>query len=342
MKKFSFEVYSAADIVLLSNIKSSFYNKKDIKRLTFNTINIFYIIPVVFKFLYNLIIEKNFKESFNIVYLKHVINIINPKVVIGDDLDNRIFKIKKIFPKIKTICYQFSFIIKDEINAYKKILKNKEVDYFIVFNKKMKNLVSNIFNAKKTKIYIGGSVRNNEQKILKHKKIYDILFISEFRDLSYLKKNISSSAFKNFKKRFIDSEIFFKKISKYCERKKLKLCVALASNRKDKSFSKRLKKLESDYFLRINQKINFDNETAYFLAFKSKIIASNYSNLGYELQAMNLKVFFHQFIKNNFNKEFEDLFKNKKKKSNINKDYQIPYKKNKVILNDIIKNIIKK
>lgn len=62
MKKFSFEVYSAADIVLLSNIKSSFYNKKDIKRLTFNTINIFYIIPVVTKFLYNLIIKKILKK----------------------------------------------------------------------------------------------------------------------------------------------------------------------------------------------------------------------------------------------------------------------------------------
>ena len=131
----------------------------------------------------------------------------------------------------------------------------------------MKNLVSNIFNAK-TKIYIGGSQRINEQKILKH-KIYDILFISEFRDDGL--KNISIWHLKNFKKDLLTVK-FFLKISKYCERKKLKLCVALASNRKDKSFSKRLKKLESDYFLRINQKINFNNETAYFLAFKSKII----------------------------------------------------------------------
>ena len=143
--------------------------------------------------------------------MKHVINIINPKVVIGDDLDNRIFKIKKIFPKIKTICYQFSFIIKDEINAYKKILKNKEVDYFIVFNKKMKNLVSNIFNAKKTKIYIGGSVRNNEQKILKHKKIYDILFISEFRDLSYLKKISVAAHLKILKKDLLIVKFFLKR-----------------------------------------------------------------------------------------------------------------------------------
>ena len=67
-------------------------------------------------------------------------------------------------------------------------------------------------------------------------------------------------------------------ISKYLRKKQLKLSVALASNRKDKKYSKDLRNTELKFFKFADENFEFPKVNSYELAEKSRIIFSNISS----------------------------------------------------------------
>ncbi len=172
-------------------------------------------------------------------------------------------------------------------------------DFFLIFDKWHKK----IFEGVKTKFIINGSVKNNEIKIKNKKskkKKYDIMYISQFRYLDKICLTEKKSGYESFvyenhahAMKYTDTlEIFILKIlNEYCKKNNKSLCVALASNRKEK----RNKMSQEDELKFYNQYLdNFKTESnnSYEIAEKSNLTICLSSNLGPELLSRGKKVLF--------------------------------------------------
>jgi len=231
-----------------------------------------------------------FKISFSQIYFKQLINKLDPKVAVGNEMDHRIFDFKKFYPKKIAICYQFGYIFKNDINYYKKRYKNKKVDYFFAYDLRSKAIMSKLINAR---YYINGSTKVNENLPIKNnKKKYDIVFISRAR---FPKKQI----WKNFNNEY--DKFLIKTISKYCKDHNLQLTIAFNSMRKDKKNRKGYFLKEKNFYDSVIQEYEIGKEDSFSLSHKSKLVICHNSNLGYELLFSECKVVFIDSLSCNFN-----------------------------------------
>ena len=218
-------------------------------------------------------------------YILTFISKVNPKVVLTFN-DNCLlfYELKNYFPKVKFIAVQNGYRHKYQSDVFKKH-KNKRLfaDYLFTFGKN-----SEIFYKKYLKcnnfINLGsfrnnlGSFRNNNVKLKKSSEKKNILFISQFRPTDMHKSD-------DFK---VESQII-KIINIFCEKKKIKLFLAITSTEdylEEKNFL--LSKLPEKHNVRlIRKKGRFDN---YSLVNKFETIVFADSTLGYEAIARKKKI----------------------------------------------------
>ena len=141
------------------------------------------------------------------------------------------------------------------------------------------NSIVNFINAK---FLIVGSVKNNEMILEEEKNIYDIMMVSQYRPEIFSFKGIYNLKMVNV----VESALIFvtRILSNYCDNKKLKLCIARTSSRKEKQ--DHIKKSdEINFFSRIldQKKFHIEDIDSYQLSNKSKLIVTTYSTLGMEL-----------------------------------------------------------
>ena len=287
-KKIIFGNINKVDILIFGNSPKNFKFKKvvKVKQLT----NEIYFGILLLSFIKFLFFTSN-KTLINLtnIYFVLLIKKLSPKIAIGHEINFTIFKFKKFFPEKKAIVYQFVHWRNIHKDHAKRILpKNVNCDYFFVFDQKSKKFL----NFLKTKFIISGSVKNNEISTSKRKKLYDIMFISEYRP-EYLKNNerIRSKKLIRMINQSNDTQVYVLKIlNKLIKKTGIKVCVALSSVRSEKRISISLNE-EIDFFSKHLDKFYYENLSSYRLADKSKLCISLSSTLGPELLAKKMKVF---------------------------------------------------
>ncbi len=291
-----------------SGIKSAVYPD--------NEINLWYLLKSLF---FGICKNKNFRS----LYFFYIIKDFSPKLAIGSDMDLKIFKIIKIFPNIKSICYEGSYtfdrdkVLKQTIttgNSYndsveyiqnkKKIINKYSPNYYFVYDQRSKKILKEVHNSN---FFVHGSVRNNEIKQQKKNIKFDIMLISNYRPLNAK----ANAADYKMQKKF---NSFLLKIAKiinsYCLLKNKKLAIALTSTRKDKEIHRSFLDQELNFFKDIKFS-HFPAMSSYNLSDICDISVSTSSELGYHLLAKKQKVL---FINNNkkfiwhFFKKKEDAF----------------------------------
>ncbi len=363
-KKFIFKPYKKVDIVILdgncSNLKFDFLKSKTINS---TEINCYHLMISFLKFIFSF----NRKKKLSDFYFIEIIKNLNPKIGLGCEVDYKIFKFIKYFPKKISILYQFTFYnFKYKKITQKNILNNLETkkvkcNYFFIWNKKFKNY----FDYFDTKFIVNGSTRNNEVETKPFKKKYDIMFISEFRRpvKSYYGTNNHYLSMK-----LIDATCSYilKILEKLRLSNKRKICVALTSNRKEKI--NKISRVEENKFIKRDLKKYYtEDSNSYNIAEKSKIIISLHSTLGPELLARGhkvlilnpdhfffnadfLRIYKYPFI--NISHEESNIIKNIEKLISLNdtkwkqilniKNFPIPFNKNNQIIKTTLKDILKK
>lgn len=238
-------------------------------------------------------LKKISNHSLAYLYLQDLVKTAKPKVIIGHDFKENIFRIKKEFPEIFTIIYQFSDhdILNSKVIS-KAIGPNLKLDEFncdlYLSKHEVFNSIVNFINAK---FLIVGSVKNNEMILEEEKNIYDIMMVSQYRPEIFSFKGIYNLKMVNV----VESALIFvtRILSNYCDNKKLKLCIARTSSRKEKQ--DHIKKSdEINFFSRIldQKKFHIEDIDSYQLSNKSKLVVTTYSTLGMELLSRGKKVLF--------------------------------------------------
>lgn len=299
--KFIFKKENRADILLLDqNYASLNFSNKKVKVMNFNEINIYYILLAFF---YLIFPKKNNPKSFNKLYRKYIYLDIDAQLAIGHEINFKIFTYKELLPHKKTIVYQHGFywdVHADRtLDHYSKI----KSDYFFVFDKWHKKIFKNV----KTKFIVNGSTKNNEINITKNKKKYDLMFISEFRNLDLNNAQGPSPLIKKNKKgyfshtfannsphmRYKDVVLVYilKLLNEYCNENKKKICVARSSLRKEK-INKVYEEDEKIFYDEYLNNYYTENINSYELSEKSELVICLSSNMGPELLARGKKVLF--------------------------------------------------
>lgn len=291
-----------------SGIKSAVYPD--------NEINLWYLLKSLF---FGICKNKNFRS----LYFFYIIKDFSPKLAIGSDMDLKIFKIIKIFPNIKSICYEGSYtfdrdkVLKQTIttgNSYndsveyiqnkKKIINKYSPNYYFVYDQRSKKILKEVHNSN---FFVHGSVRNNEIKQQKKNIKFDIMLISNYRPLNSKANAVDYKMQKKFNSFLLK---IAKIINSYCLLKNKKLAIALTSTRKDKEIHRSFLDQELNFFKDIKFS-HFPAMSSYNLSDICDISVSTSSELGYHLLAKKQKVL---FINNNkkfiwhFFKKKEDAF----------------------------------
>lgn len=231
----------------------------------------------------------------NDIYFFEIINSMAPKVAIGNEINFNIFKFKKFFPKKIAIayqCVQWEKFHKARLTEWFK-MKPLICDYFFVYDKKSKRTL----NFVKSKFIISGSLRNNEIATKKKKKKYDIMFISEFREKEKTVKKHTSKVIKLIgRESYTYQSFILKALDELIKEKKLRVCIALASNRPEKA-NKISSSSEKKFLHQYIKKFYTEPINSYKLAEKSEISITCFSTLGKELLARNHKVMFVLYSK---------------------------------------------
>ena len=121
------------------------------------------------------------------------------------------------------------------------------------------------------------------------------MFISEFRPKVFEKikaeNDKKNKLIQGIKENFYNHiESVLGVIDSVVKEKKLKICIALASNRTEKK--QNFKQKEINFFSNKIKNISLSNDKFYELADKSHLVISMWSTLGAELFAQNKKVLF--------------------------------------------------
>ena len=269
---------------------------KGLNTLVYNENNIYLL--YLLKSLIAYLKPKN-KFSLKENYFKSLYSDFNAKVAIGHDIELRIFDFKKLSSKTKVIVYQHGFYWPMHQARSSQRFKNLKSDFFLIFDKWHKK----IFEGVKTKFIINGSVKNNEIKIKNKKskkKKYDIMYISQFRYLDKICLTEKKSGYESFiyenhahAMKYTDTlEIFILKIlNEYCKKNNKSLCVALASNRKEKK-NKMSQEDEIKFYNQYLDNFKTESNNSYEIAEKSNLSICLSSNLGPELLSRGKKVLF--------------------------------------------------
>jgi len=257
----------------------------DLKVINFNDrLNIFCLIEAIFFFFLEFSfkdIKKKIADKYFYIFCKRI----DPIIAIGNEVDGRVLKFKKFFPKKLSICFQMSIYRKEHKFLTTKRLKNLSCDYFFTYDK----WHTNYFNFIKSKFIETGSVKANFKKINEEEKKYEILYISQYREKNYtdpISYYLTSSSILA-----VNNYWVFNKIAQLCFSKKKKLCLALVSNRIDKKYNIQFEN-ELKFFKDINDKFYYENIDNFQLANKSKLIISADSTMGVELLFLGYKVLF--------------------------------------------------
>ena len=286
-KNILFKNLKPVDLVVLddgfSNFKFQNFNYHNYNQ---NNYYVTIFLESLFEFLTNF-----FKVGFGKIYFKNALKKLNPKVAIGHEMNKKIFYFKSLFPNKISICYQFGYIFDRDKNYYKKNFKNKEVDYYFVYDNRSKKKMSKLI---KSNYIINGSTKINENfNKKKYEKKYDIMFVSRYRSENNKLRN--------------NYDLFLMKIlSNFCNENKLKLVIALVANRKDKNKGKKFYDKEQNFYAKYLDTIPITSEDSFSLAKRSNLVVCSNSNLGYELMFAKKKVVFfnskkdkHNFFKKN-------------------------------------------
>ena len=202
------------------------------------------------------------------------------KIVLGNDRDQGIFKVKKLFPNKISIAYQFGYWFDELIKLGQDVIKNKIVDHYCIFDLRTKKLSEEIITSN---FYITGSVSSNEKILPIKEKKYDFMFISNYRSKIALG---SESLMKC-------SAYMLSRLSDFCEMNSKTFCIARVSSRKDKKKYSHFLKKEEEFFLKKYAKNYFlEDIDSFELANLSKVSVCTHSNLGYQLLARGNKVLF--------------------------------------------------
>ena len=288
--KFEIKIPKKTDVLLLDDdyAKLNLDSEINTKIKNKNSINLYILFLAFLDIL--LMKSKNLNDS----YFVKFIETLNPQIAISHEINPAIFRIKKLFPYIKTIVYQLA----DQSESFREtsplmlsINKKYELraDYFLSKNEYSKNFYKFI----SANHIIAGSVKNNEIMLEEQKKDFDILFISQFRKKieSYYgtNKNIGSM-------RLIDSctSYILKVLNELSEEKGFKTAIGLVSNRDDKKYKidDSVKESELSFFKRDLKKFYYEDVSSYQLANRSKIIVTINSTIGYDLLSRGMKVIF--------------------------------------------------
>jgi len=210
-------------------------------------------------------------------YVCEYIKLVKPKVLITlIDNDLLFYKLKSVFPNIKTIMIQNGFrsLVKEDVLFHAKKFKKKNylVDYYFCFNKEIGNKFKSFLKCNVIPI---GSFRSNSHLKKKEEKKYEFLYISVYRFHA---------------KESIDDIIFLKNLEKYFF-KKNKFLTILGCQ----SF---YKNNEYNFYKNILNNINFnfieksEKRETYRILDQSNISINIDSTAGYESLSRNNKVGF--------------------------------------------------
>ena len=214
-----------------------------------------------------------------------------PKVIIGHDLKKISLKLKRM-PKIFIIIYQFSD--HDVLNSKvisKAIGPNLRLDEFncdlYLSKHEAFNSIVNFINQN----FYFWFLKNNEMILKVEENIYDIMMVSQYRPEIFSFNGIYNAKMVPV---MYSALIYVTRIySNYCNNKKLKLCIARTSSRKEKQ--DHIKKSdEVNFFSKIleQKKFHIEDTDSYQLSNKSKLVVTTYSTLGMELLSRGKKVLF--------------------------------------------------
>ena len=319
-KKVILKKEKESKILIFENKSLKFkLDKLDYKSYPSDKINLRYLIKAFFHLIF-----KSKNKSLKDLYFYYLILDINPKVAIGEDRDVRIFNFIRLFPGLKSICYEGGytfdhqipitlFMIKGNIlfknsklnknlkankeNTDFELLKNNDEkkkrifspDIFCVYDKRSEDIYKTVHSSN---FYITGSIKNNFEKSFKKNYKYDFMFISQFRNLNEF--DILKKRSEIFNNSCLEAVQF---LDEFCKKNNKSYIISLSSLRKEKnksiSFEQERKLYES-----VIGKFNYLDKNSYECASACKVIVCTYSNLGYELLARKKKVLFINNLKN--------------------------------------------
>lgn len=215
--KFEYQIPKKNDILLFDRARKEFlhnlnfkYNILDIRLESIN-------IPTL---------KKTYQETkfnnFSKNYIKNYILFVKPKVIITfSDYNPTFFILKEIAHPYKLVTIAIQSSLRNK-NSFKAFSKNRhfryKCDYYLFIQKfqKEKLLKENI----KAKFINIGSFRNNSLKIRKREKSELVLYISQFQEWVYKKRN------EEYKKEIK----ILKWLSQICKENDLRLKIAIKSN----------------------------------------------------------------------------------------------------------------
>ena len=303
MKKIVFRKINQKDILIIDNN----YSKLSFKNISFENIKLNEFNLFCIKTIFKNIFKNFFKLSLNDIYLKSLIDSYNPKIIIGQNLEGYIFRIKNLCKNIFCIVYQHSFFYECEKETYKKLYSGKKCDLFISYSKDDTKFLSKLIEAE----YISlGSIKNNEIILNKSEnKEIPLLLISEHR--------------KSPSKLHLEQKIkLCEYIREFSKSKNIVPCVALSAIRDDKKKYRRLDQ-EIDFYKKYLINFNWRNENSFKTAGKSNLIICLSSNMGIEVLSRGYKTVFFNLIGDKDKDQVNPyLIKNRPKYffSNLNKE----------------------
>lgn len=199
-------------------------------------------------------------------YFTKILRAIRPKSVVLHDYISRRFLDCINSEHITSIVYQHNYIRIAQAASFQGFTSN----YYLVHNKYQYELLKSKVNSN---IKISGSVQGNQLVKKKSDLEFDVLFISEYRNL-------------NNKHHLFQLNVF-NSLVQYCRFNKLKLGVAYNSTRRVKKL-----KIEDEIDFLSSGDIDASLKGSYEKASSSNVVVTMHSNLGQELLSHGYKVCF--------------------------------------------------
>ena len=276
MIRFTYKKIGKKDILLLDkNYAKLSFNDISYDIANLNEINIFCITKILKNFFRYFL-----KYSLRDIYLKSLVEIHSPKMVISHNLEGYSYRIKYLCEKIFCVTYQHSFFYEVEKEFYKKNFGGKSCDLFITYHSDDTKFLSQLIKSRFISL---GSVKNNEIVLKKNnEKNIPLLLISEYR--------------KNPSKLHLDKQIkLCQYIREFSKNRNIVPHVALSSNREDKNKYNFLEE-ELNFFKKYLKDFNWKKENSFISASKSNLIICLSSNMGIEILSRGYKIVFFNLI----------------------------------------------